>query len=132
MKWSELMSIVIWRRNLINKRYIRSSKLLDDFKSEVLSSDIDNALPIVYTLLFSIENQKLISLEVDKLLEKLRTTVSSSDPLFTDLAVLQSVTATALWKYEIDISSNLEDFAREFDRVDDNIVRLHLMEKYRN
>jgi hypothetical protein len=51
----------------------------------------------------------------------------AADPLIA-LAFLQEIVATALWKYELDPSEGLTEFAREFDRLDIEAERIRLYE----
>ena len=51
----------------------------------------------------------------------------AADPLIA-LAFLQEIVATALWKYGLDTSEDLAEFAREFDRLDVEAEKIRLYE----
>lgn len=103
-------------------------QLLQDSNSGVLTVDDERNAPEMYARLFGGECRPTVEALLLALMRgmKERTFEEAHDGIQA-LSFLQTVAATALWKYRLDVGSRLEEFAREFDRLDveSERVRLH-------
>ena len=93
-----------------------------------LSSDERMNKPETYASLFSQSNQiKLEELYVELLDEINGMPFQQCGEILDMLTFIQEVSATALWKYHQRVGAVIENFVRDFDRLDvlDERVRLY-------
>lgn len=110
----------------------RSTVLLEqwigyDVTRGPLSADDRRNQQSYYQQLFSGDCQKKVAALLVRAMQALHGLEyeQSSDVLAT-LNLLQMIIANALWRFDVKVSPFLEDFAREFDRLDDSEVSLLL------
>jgi len=84
-----------------------------------LNVDEIRNVPDVYLELFSDSCRSFVETLYGEALRELRDLeFEDSDEVLRALNFIQEVTATALWRYNRNVGSTLEAFAREFDRLD--------------
>jgi len=109
------------------------SEPLKGFLQTYDATDIQREMSDVISSVFSKNNKFVFNSEIRKTLDTIRKeAIEVTHPSFGDLEFLQNIVAKALWQYEIELDPNLEIFAREFDRIDDNEERLRLICRLRN
>lgn len=79
-------------------------------------------------------DQELINRDVDKLISRLLlcNNIDEAESLLNDLGTLQEVLAKLAFQYHITLHPRLMKLVREFDRSDDNDVRLDVFNKIKN
>ena len=96
---------------------------------EPFSEEVENLLG-AYEINFSEEHRPNIEqLYVDLLNEMKGVPYFQCENVLEALALLQEVLATALWKYHQNIGEILEEFVRNFDRMDVPSERFRLYEE---
>jgi len=91
--------------------------------------DCDKDEQGIYKSLFSIENQrKFYSLYSRIQDEMVGISYSECEKIIDMLAFMQEVLATAIWKHNIKVEMEMENFARDFDRLDVVAERIRLYE----
>ncbi|MFS2067273.1 hypothetical protein ACEN9D_00730 [Pseudomonas sp. CT11-2] len=87
--------------------------------SFVFSEDFVRNEPAMYQELFSSEcNGYVLNLLKNLMAEMKVLTFEGSEDILDGLEFIQNVGATALWKFNCDMASEMESFVREFDRLD--------------
>lgn len=82
-----------------------------------------------YALLFSIENKgRLEELYFGAMKEMEGVDYDRCDHILRALEFIQQISATAMWRYGQSVSSIMEDFVRDFDRLDVPAERHRLYE----
>ena len=100
-----------------------------DDSVELTHDDIRNESG-AYESLFDDENRAEFELLYYSLLHGMKElTYEQSGSMLSALEFLQYVVATGLWKYHQNVGKPLEEFAREFDRLDVPAERVRLYEK---
>jgi hypothetical protein len=95
-----------------------------------LSSDDMKNEPSAYEAIFSEENRpKLEQLYLELLHEMSGISYGQCENVLEALAFLQEASATALWKYHQNVGMMIEEFVRDFDRLDVPSERVRLYEK---
>ena len=132
LSWIELLSVIGSLTANSQIRYELSfSKSVEELFSEFQKTDIERALPQIYAIFFSDTHQEKFTQEIDELLRKLKQDgLDCRDSIFDDIEWMQRIVAMALWRYELSLKPELENFAREFERVDDEWTRNFLISKY--
>lgn len=98
-----------------------------DAKATVSSDDMKNE-PRAYETIFSAEHRpKLERLYLELLNEMKGVPYQQCENVLEALSFIQEVSATALWMYHQGVGTEIEEFARDFDRLDvpDERVRLY-------
>ena len=95
-----------------------------------LSSDDLMNEPSMYEAIFSEEHRpKVEQLYLGLLNEMDRTPYQQCGNMLEALAFIQGISATALWKYRKNVGSVIEEFVRDFDRLDVSDERVRLYER---
>jgi hypothetical protein len=93
--------------------------------------NLEDMISKSYAYLFKSENQLLFMDEITTQIKKLENINQRSfDEVFDVLEVLQAIGSTALWKYEMSLLANIEEFVRDFDRIDDSSERVRIIKYY--
>ena len=93
-----------------------------------LSQDDRRNLELTYIKLFDLQGrQMLLDAVCAGLLVVREPLKSTSEEVWKSLEYLHAIVATALWKYHIDIGSELEAIARKYDRLDDASIRARIL-----
>ena len=99
----------------------------------MLSSDDMKNEPNVYETICSDENRPKLERFYLELLHKMKgISYGQCGDVLETLVFLQEALASALWKYHQNIGVILEDFVRDFDRLDVPSERVRLYEKAQN
>ena len=94
-----------------------------------VSEDVRRNLPVVYERLFSSRCRAFLDRLYDDAMEAMRgVPIQQCAQAIEALAVVQEIVAVALWKYNLAATPSLEQFARTFDRLDDEGERRALHE----
>lgn len=100
--------------------------------AELSPGDIENE-PSAYEAIFLEEHQpKLERLYLSLLNEMNGVPYSRCGDVLEALAFLQEISAIALWKYHQSVGVVIEEFVRDFDRLDVPDERVRLYEKAQN
>lgn len=100
-----------------------------DDRNVLSSGDMKNE-PSMYKAVFSEENRpKLEKLYLKLLNEMNGAPYQQCRDVLDALAFIQEVSATALWKYHQNVGAVVEEFVRDFDRLDVPEERVRLYEK---
>ncbi len=82
-----------------------------------------------YRDIFSADCRPCIEQLYAKLLDELKTvSYDQSGEIIEALAFVQEISATALWKYHLEIGQRVEKFVKDFDRLDVSTERIRLYE----
>ncbi len=131
LSWMDLLNIILHFMGHEPKKYVDNSSILRDFKSEFDCLDIERSIPDIYKLLFRYENQEILSVEIKKMLMKLKDEANSPQhQVFDEIESIQQIISTAMWRYKIQLLPYLENFAKEFDRIDDDRERYRKLREY--
>lgn len=98
--------------------------------SLVFSEDFMRNEPVMYKDLFSVKCKDYMLDLFRKLMTDLKVLkFEGSGEILDGLEFVQNISATALWKFNCDLVSEMEDFVREFDRLDviEERKRLYLL-----
>jgi hypothetical protein len=96
-----------------------SALTVDDWRNE----------PELYARLFGNECRSMVeTLLMDLMRDTKERTFKEANDHIQALSFLQTVIAKALWKYRQEVGLSLEEFAREFDRLDVEHERMRLYE----
>ncbi|QDQ25889.1 hypothetical protein FNU76_05725 [Chitinimonas arctica] len=99
-------------------------------KAQSISDDDSRNEPGTYAELFAGECGEWLTRLYFELMEGMHgLPYSQCSDRIEALAFLQEIVATAMWKYGLPVSVELEAFAREFDRLDVPDERFRLYEK---
>lgn len=132
MLLTELLSILCRLIKSTSSRYYKVQSVeVEKFFLDFALIDIERSEVKIYEYLFKKENQSMLCKEVDSLLESLKDESCSRATIFDDIEFLQQIVASALWKYRLPLSPQLEDFARDFDRIDDESERLRVISEFK-
>jgi hypothetical protein len=100
-----------------------------DGKAVLSSDDLMNE-PSAYEAIFSEENRpKLERLYLKLLHEMSGISYGQCGDVLEALIFLQEASATALWRYHQNVGVAIEEFVRDFDRLDVPSERVRLYEK---
>lgn len=95
-----------------------------------LSSDDMKNVPSTYEAIFSEEHRPKMEQLYLKLLNEMNgIPYGQCGDVLEALAFLQEASATALWKYHQNVGVVIEEFVRDFDRLDVSHERVRLYEK---
>lgn len=132
MSLQELLALACLSTTSDCEKYCNcSSALLKEFKSSICSEDIMLAMKEIYKTLMKPSNQEIFIKIINQFLIRLdRETNDPFDCIFKDMECIQEILAKALWGYNLSLQSELETFAREFDRIDDIGFRRRLLQHY--
>lgn len=95
-----------------------------------LSDDFSRNEPNMYKELFSLGCEEYFSDLFERLSADMRGLERErSEDILTGLEFVQSCGATALWKFNLELRAELENFVRDFDRLDvpEERERLYLL-----
>ena len=98
--------------------------------SLVFSEDFVRNEPAMYEELFSPRCKGYVLDLLEKLMAEMKALkLEESGEILDGLEFVQNVGATALWKFNCDLASEVEGFVREFDRLDvvEERERLYLL-----
>ena len=133
LSWQELYLLVVDIFFPVAPREKDDSQFIQQFKSDFKKEDIQRNAVSIFGELFLENNQKKISRKIEDIIYVLNNSVDSlEDPLFDEIETLQQVISMAIWKYKMPLRDDLEQFAREYDRIDDERERLRLILKPRS
>ncbi|MFC3653317.1 hypothetical protein ACFONN_17280 [Dyella humi] len=103
-----------------------------DGRAALSSDDIENESS-AYETIFSEEHRpKLERLYLDLLNEMDGVPYPQCGDVLEALTFIQEISATALWKYHQSVGTVIEEFVRDFDRLDVPDERARLYEKAQN
>lgn len=108
----------------------RIALLEDRFRDALTSLKIEDDvanLPFLYEKLFSHECSIFLLKKYKDICDEMASLrFCECDKHFEFLMFIQEVLATALWKFGLSVGGDLEQFARDFDRLDVQEERLRL------
>ena len=96
----------------------------------VFSEDFLRNEPAMYEELFSLECKGQVLVLLEKLMAEMKVLrFEESGEVLDGLEFVQNVGATALWRFNCKLDSEVESFVREFDRLDvvEERERLYLL-----
>jgi hypothetical protein len=124
--------LILLTRHIKHKKCnydLTASEQLLDFLSQHSEIDIRRSLQCTYIEIF--RREEYLVVELSNLMNILKYEAKESDHyIFNDIEFFQQVVSTALWKYNLPIHEQLENFAREFDRIDDENMKIKILMKY--
>jgi hypothetical protein len=104
-------------------------QILEWAHSEVLTIDDERNEPEMYAHLFGNECRATLETVLLGLMRGTKElTFKQARDHLQALSFLQALIAKALWKYRQEVGLNLEEFARDFDRLDVEHERMRLFE----
>lgn len=96
------------------EQYIKYTEGAVFFSEDCLRNE-----PLIYKDLFSAECDSYVNGLLQGFMKEMKVlTFDESWEVLEAVTFLQGVAATALWKFGCNLSSELESFVREFDRLD--------------